>query len=221
LQSHSPLRFFVVAPSFPEVVGLLEIHPELGRVLEDVPQLQRHDRRNSPLASTDFIHDARSAPKTPGKLALGHAKRKKELLFKHFSNRCGIGYARFHHHSTPVVINDRDVCRAIAGPLEDNSPLVIDAYRVEPFAVAMQCFKPISWWSAEVFQPHREGQLIQFPFRNAVQGHIKRLSRIFGVFAKIDVLGASVGEGLDHTSLIRLSRYTTLWNRFFQVRQFF
>jgi hypothetical protein len=113
-----------------------------------------------------------------------------------------------------VVVNNLDVCRAIAHPLENNSPLVIDAYRVETCAVAAQCLKVISWRRAKVFQPHRMGKLIQFSFCNAVKGHIKRLSRIFGVPTKIDVFRADVAEGLDHTALFRISRYTTLWNRF-------
>lgn len=53
---------------------------------------------------------------------------------------------------TSVVIDDFHIYRALIGPFEANSVLIIDAYTVLPLAIASQHLQPVPRWRAQEIQ---------------------------------------------------------------------
>lgn len=51
-----------------------------------------------------------------------------------------------------VVVHDLNVGGPRIGPRKTNTPLIIDAYCVLPFAVALQCLKTIRWRHPQIVE---------------------------------------------------------------------
>jgi hypothetical protein len=74
-----------------------------------------------------------------------------------------------------VIIRYLYIIRIAISPVETDAPLVIDAYRVFAFAVAVQLLQAIAWWHHQIVQSRRRVEHQQFPLRHAV--NVSRESR--------------------------------------------
>jgi len=67
-----------------------------------------------------------------------------------------------------VVVHDLDLESVAVFPDEAEAPLIINPNAVLPFAIAAQCFQPISWRSHQVAEFHRAIQLPELPARHVL-----------------------------------------------------
>jgi hypothetical protein len=74
-----------------------------------------------------------------------------------------------------VVIRHLYIIGIAISPVETHAPLVIDAYRVFAFAVAVQLLQAIAWRHHQIVQSRRCIEHQQFPLRYAV--NVSRESR--------------------------------------------
>lgn len=61
-----------------------------------------------------------------------------------------------------MVVNDLDRIGSVLCPHETDSPLVVDAYAVLPFAIIFQRFEPVGWRYLQVSQRLRLVQHEEF-----------------------------------------------------------
>lgn len=70
-----------------------------------------------------------------------------------------------------VIIDDRDMGRAVARPGEADSPLIIDTYAVLLGAVAIQAFQSIARRRAEIIKNGCSVQHRELAFRGRLEVH--------------------------------------------------
>ncbi len=52
-----------------------------------------------------------------------------------------------------MVIDDLNLFGAQVAPLEDNAPLLVDAYGMETFQFTMKWLQTIAWWNRQITLP--------------------------------------------------------------------
>ena len=60
-----------------------------------------------------------------------------------------------------MVVNNFDIVRIAATPLETNTPLAIDADAVLPLPIAFKRFQFVPGWNLQILQPHGSVQHAQ------------------------------------------------------------
>src|SRR5262249_36785550 len=113
------------------------------------------------------------------------------------------GLELFGHHPHPllVVVDDLDFDRAIRGPAEAHSELVIDPDRVLAFAIAQQCLEAVTRWRSQIAEIARGVEVTQFPPR-----YLDQIGRkAFRALAIENSLGGFVPEAPDHGKYVSFS----------------
>lgn len=70
-----------------------------------------------------------------------------------------------------MVIGDLDAPRRAVQPFETHSPLIVDANAPLPGAVAGQFLQPGNGWNAQIVNPYRSIEHLQFVFRHGADVH--------------------------------------------------
>lgn len=66
-----------------------------------------------------------------------------------------------------MIIDELNLVSLPFAPLEDDSPLIVDANTVKPSPFSTQHFKPISGWRPEIKQPVRRIDEVQLANRRS------------------------------------------------------
>ena len=61
-----------------------------------------------------------------------------------------------------MIVHDLDVLGSFRGPTEANPPLTIDPYAMLPLAIPLECFQMVAGRRAQVVEPHRRVDHIEF-----------------------------------------------------------
>jgi hypothetical protein len=68
-----------------------------------------------------------------------------------------------------VVIHDFEVICVAVSPHKTDAELIVNAYGILPFAIAVQCVQPVSGWNPEILQSARRVNHCEFSFRYGAQ----------------------------------------------------
>ena len=103
--------------------------------------------------------------------------------------------------SSPVVVDNLDLSWALLGPEEADSVLLVDPNAPLARSVPLQLLKLVGRWCSEVLKHVGLIQLVQLPLRHGSQRRRAQPTCLLRCFSKEDILGAAVGERLDHAVL--------------------
>ena len=92
-----------------------------------------------------------------------------------------------------MIVDDFDLKRIAVAPSETNSPLLIDADRMLPPAIARQCFEAVSRRHTQILQTHNGVEHQKLSPRLTFD----RLHSTNGLIAK-QSLCIAIGKTLDH-----------------------
>jgi hypothetical protein len=103
-----------------------------------------------------------------------------------------------------MVIRNFNLFRSIVRPYKANAELVINAYAVLSFSVAVQEFQKIPWRNLQRFQRNGCIELVEFPLCHPPELPRTGLAGFLGIFPIKDIFGAFAAKGSDHRSLSSL-----------------
>lgn len=92
-----------------------------------------------------------------------------------------------------MVVADPHFGWSLFGPTEDDSPLVIDAYRMEPCQISAQGFQLVARWHGQIFWFSGLIYLDQLAQRDS-----RDSLKTTAVLLMEDLLRIFICEGLDH-----------------------
>jgi hypothetical protein len=137
-----------------------------------------------------------------GQFNLGQTEWFKELQEEHFTRMSWRAFGGKAMHDVrafqSMIVNYFDARRALRGPAEANSVLVVDANTELTLSVTLQCFQAVGWRGLEVFERVRNAKLIQFPSGNRPESYRTGCPRAARRNSVEDVLGSWVRKGLNH-----------------------
>jgi len=146
------LRHFSGCSGPVQIIGRLEVHPEFRRRSQRIREVQCRIGCNSPLSTNQFIESRLGPANIPRERSLAHALGFEKLLQQHFARMKRIFRLSVHGLHLSVVVHYLHVVRLSTAPAENQSPLIVDADRVESLQLAFQGLKPIARRNSQVLQ---------------------------------------------------------------------
>ena len=97
-----------------------------------------------------------------------------------------------------MVVDELDVVGIASGPPETETPLVVDANAVLPVSIVLELLEAIPRRNPEILKPHRRVDVAELAEHDAAEVWRKAAH----VLARPQALGVTVGEVLDHPSIV-------------------
>jgi hypothetical protein len=180
-----------------KIMSGLQVHPELGRVLEVTGKQKRGLGSDAALPAHQFIHPVERDMQSAGEAGLSKPQRVEELLEQNLAGMGGDAKLWQHDGNSSVVIGTTNLLTIAIHEFEYDSILPVHADTVEAGAVSSQLFQSVGRRNSQVFDGRGGIQQIEFPLNPAPALGLDPAGRLAAA-SVMDVGGCRIPETGDH-----------------------